>query len=99
MEECKCTKEGEIATLRAENKTIFKEIDNLKNIQNTILELSTNITRLVEQMRETKEDVKIIRDDLDEIKKTPSSDLQYYKKLIIGGVITIILGFLIGKLL
>lgn len=99
MEECKCTKEGEIATLRAENKTIFKEIDNLKNIQNTILELSTNITRLVEQMRETKEDVKIIRDDLDEIKKTPSSDLQYYKKLIIGGAITIILGFLIGKLL
>ncbi|MBU5314148.1 hypothetical protein KQI38_19185 [Tissierella carlieri] len=99
MEQCKCTKEGEIATLKVENKTIFKEIDNLKNIQNTILELSTNITRLVEQMRETKEDVKIIRDDLDEIKKIPSSDLQYYKKLIIGGVITIMLGFLIGKLL
>ncbi|MDU5080214.1 hypothetical protein [uncultured Tissierella sp.] len=99
MEQCNCTKEGEIATLKAENKTIFKEIDNLKNIQNTILELSTNITRLVEQMRETKEDVKTIRDDLDEIKKIPSSDLHHYKKLIIGGAITIIVGFLVGKLL
>lgn len=98
MEECKCTKEGELATLVAQNKTLFKEVENLKRVNDTILELSNNITKLVEQMRETKEDVKDIKGDLEEIKKQPRDEYNHYKKIIIGGIITLALGYLFGKL-
>lgn len=98
MDDYKCTKEAEIATLITQNKTVFKEIEALKKVNNTILELSNNITKLVEQMRETKDDVRDIKKDIEDIKKQPISDYNHYKKMIIGGIITLALGYLFGKL-
>lgn len=111
--ECKCTKEGEIATLKAENKTIFNDIKELKKTSIVIFDLTVNMTKLTEQMegtqknildlvkqtQETQKDIKTIKKEITELKLCPVEDLKYYKKIAVGVVITAILGFLLGKFL
>lgn len=99
MEQYKCMKEGEVATLKAENKTIFKEIESLKRIQDIIYDLSKNLSTLVMEMKDTKEDVKSIRQDLDEIKRKPGNDYDNIKRTVVNLIIGAIIGTIISKLL
>lgn len=99
MEQYKCTKEGEVATLKAENKTIFKEIESLKRIQDIIYDLSKNLSTLVMEMKDTKEDVKSIRQDLDEIKRKPGNDYDNIKGTVVNLIIGAIIGTIMSKLL
>lgn len=92
MEQCRCTKEGDIAILQS-------EVSTLKNIHSTILELTINVTRLVEQMRETKDDVKSIKEDVEDLKTMPAKSYNHYKQLAVGVIISSVISFMIGKLL
>ena len=94
-EMCKCTRDSEIATATAERKTLFKEIESLKNMQNAIYDLGTNIALLVQQMKETKEDVASIKKDVENIKTIPTSNYQYYTKLIMGAIIGGVVGYIV----
>ncbi len=89
----RCTQEGELATLRADSVTIFKRLDNLEKVNDTILELTKSVTKLAENMRETKDDVKSIDDKLTKIQAKP---LERYEKIIII-VITLLISYVINK--
>lgn len=91
----KCTKESELATAAAERKTLFKEVESLKNMQNAIYDLGTNIALLVQQMKETKADVASIKKDVENIKTIPITNYQYYTRLIIGAIIGGVVGYIV----
>jgi predicted nucleic acid-binding Zn-ribbon protein len=101
----KCEREREIATLQSENKTLFrrvgsleKDIKELHHVYDLIYGMTTNISLLTDQMARTNEDVKAIKQDVEEIKMRPAKDYIHYKRLAIGLIITTILGaFLAGK--
>lgn len=104
-DKCKCEREREIATLQSENKTLFRRMDTLEegvkelhHVYDLIYGMTTNISLLTDQMARTNEDVKSIKQDVEEIKMRPAKDYIHYKRLAIGLIITTILGaFLAGK--
>lgn len=104
-EEKRCFKESDIATLKTENKTLFRrvaslegDIKDLYQVYDLIYGMTTNISLLTDQMSRTNEDVRSIKKDVEEIKMRPAKDYIHYKRLTIGLIITTILGaFLAGK--
>lgn len=93
----KCTKEVDLATLKAEHKTIFKKVEGLEKIYNTIYQLSSNVAILAEQMKDTKEDIEYIKEEVNTIK---NKDIDNYSKLkltVITSIVTAIIGVMIGK--
>ena len=102
--------QSEVKTLFKENKILRDEIDDLSKLYELIYGLTTNVSLLTEQMSRTREDLsefkKDTSKDLDSIKKDikqitmqPADDFKYYKKIIIGQIITAIIMFLLGKFL
>lgn len=113
MESYKCNKEAEIATVQADIKTLFKNIDrskqdikDLNKIYDLIKELTVSVSVLAQQMKTNtdniefvKNDVSGVKKDIEEIKLKPANSFDHYKKLIAGGTITTLLGALIGALI
>lgn len=106
MENCACTKEGELATLFSENKAMAKAHDEMKaeikgmaKIYDLIYELTTSVSVLAGEMARMNSDLSDVKNDVETIKKQPVSDFNHYKKLIIGGIITAILGAVLGAFL
>ena len=104
MENCgKCMKEGELATLKAENKSLFQAQDEMKveikgmaKIYDLIYELTTSVSLLAEQMTRMNSDISDVKSDIVEIKAQPVNSYNHYKKLVVGGVITTIIGAILG---
>lgn len=106
MERCSCTKEAEIAAIQSEVKTLFrtteKHRDDIRDLNKTyelIRELTTSVSVLAEQMRRNTEDIGEVKKDVEVIKSKPAKALEHYKKLILGGIITTILGAILGAIL
>lgn len=105
MDNYKCTKEGEIATLKAEVKGAYKILDgvrsdltDLKEVYNLIYGLTTNVSVLTEQMVQMNKQLDNIRKVQDDIIKEPLNDYNHYRKLIVGGIITTTLGAIVGAI-
>lgn len=89
MEYCKCSKEGEIATL-------MSEMANLKDNQTETRDLVIVVTKLVEQFGTTQRDVMIIKQDIQTLKDKPMSVVSKIVYMILGVVVTIMVNRIMG---
>lgn len=75
------------------------EIDELKPVVKEINTMSRTMIKLVEQSKQTNENVKELKIKVDKIEAEPADDFKHYKRTIISCILTTILGGLIGALL
>ena len=99
--EYRCTKEGELATLKSETKRLLEtdielkaEITELRKVYDLIYSLSSNVSKLTDQMGRNAKDVKAIKDDLDLLKN--KDGLKYGN--LMSNISSIILGLVLGYL-
>lgn len=91
MDYCKCSKEGEIATL-------ITKMEDLKSNQTETKDLIIVVTKLVEQFNVTQEDVKVIKDDLQVLKDKPMGVASKIIYMIIGVVVTVLVNRVMGNI-
>ena len=82
MDYCKCSKEGEIATL-------LSEMANLKDNQTETKDLVIVVTKLVEQFGTTQKDVMTIKQDIQVLKEKPFNVVSKIIYMILGVIITV----------
>ena len=99
MSEYNCTKVDEIATLKSNQnnnmeavRELRHEAAELKNIYKMIYELTFNLRTLTQQMTDTKEDLKCIKDDVEIIKNLPNDRENHFVKVAFGAIIILIVG-------
>lgn len=89
LENCKCTKEGELATLKT-------EIEIIKLNQGETRDLIIIVTKLVEQFEATKNDVKAIKDDMQVLKEKPLTAYTKITWMILGVLVTYLVNKMLG---
>lgn len=94
-----CLKERDIAEVRAKLDSAFQRIDELRKLHEVLYEISGSIAVLVEQMRDTKQDVSSLKTDMEVIKRKPAEDFHGYQRMIVGGIIGAIVAFVMTQLL
>lgn len=82
MENYKCTKEAEISM-------ILTEIKAIKENQTETKDLVIIVTKLVEKLNVTQDDVKVIKADIQILKEKPMTVVSKLLYMVIGVVITI----------
>jgi len=99
LSEYNCTKVEEIERLKSNQNNIMesatalrKEVADLKNIYKMIYELTFNLRTLTQQMTDTKEDLKCIKDDVEIIKNLPNDRENHFVKVAFGAIIILIVG-------
>ena len=99
MSECNCTKVAEIERLKSNQNNILesatelrKEVTDLKNIYKMIYELTSNFRTLTQQMTDTREDLKCIKEDVEIIKNLPNDRENHLIKIVLGTFIVLIVG-------
>ena len=68
--------------------------DNLSKLTDSVHNLTVNMSVFAEQMRDTKDDLNKIRNDLEYMKSIPVNDFKDTKKAFIGAIIGVIVGVL-----
>ena len=103
MENHKCLKEGEFAEIKTNVKSIFQRIDEMRNIYanlNKLTEsvhtLSVSVSVFAEQMRDTKDDIKNIKQDISYMKNIPVKDYRDTKKSLVSAVLGAVVGILVA---
>ena len=94
-----CLKEAEIADVKARLTAAFERIDELRKLHEVLYEISSSIAVLVEQMKDTKQDISSLKTDMDVIKRKPADDFHGYQRLLFGGVIGAIVAFIMAQIL
>ena len=85
------------ATQRSKSNT--KRIDKLEEQYELLHEMSKNMATIAEQTKRTTEDVKGLKDDMEEIKSKPNKFLDNLKGVAAGAVVTAIIGALLALIL
>ena len=92
--------EEQLAVQVAENTKdishIYHEIDEIKDNVKDIHSLATSVEKIAVKMDSTAGKVDKIDSRLEQIEKEPRDKLEHYKRLIIGCIVTGILGAVIG---
>lgn len=65
---------------------------NINSLTISVDRLTNSVAQLVEEQKSIKEDIKCLKNE-------PADEFRYYKRLIIGCVITTVIGGLIGGLI
>lgn len=86
------TNEERIACLEANQKTIFHQLDEIKDDVNDIHELSASVKVIATETVNISQKVDKIDSRLSEVEKQPVAAYTHYKRLIIGCIITGVLG-------
>lgn len=94
-----CLKEAEIADVKARLTAAFERIDELRKLHEVLYEISSSIAVLVEQMKDTRQDVSSLKTDMEIIKRKPADDFHGYQRLLFGGVIGAIVAFIMAQIL
>lgn len=99
MEHYRCERDADISELKTNMKALFKRTDEMRQIYESLQQLTINTSILVEQMKDTRSDVDKIKVDIESIKRLPADNYQYYIKVISGGAIGAVVGYLLKGLL
>ena len=91
MDVHKCSKEGEIARLQSDVKTLYRKVGKLENTQDGMSELITSVAILAENMKGIKEDVADVKKDVNILKKAPAEEAKEFKRTVRNVTITFIL--------
>jgi hypothetical protein len=81
-----------VAALEANEKTIFHKLDEIKDDVNDIHELSASVKVIATETVNISQKVDKIDNRLSEVEKQPVAAYTHYKRLIIGCIITGVLG-------
>ena len=87
-----CPHAVEIAEIKQQIKTLFVNLSDFT-------ELTKSVTKLSESMNYLKNDVQDIKSEMKDIKEEKIKDFNHYKRLIAGGILSAMVGFLIGRFL
>lgn len=82
----------ELADTTSRSKSNTHRIDKLEEQYEILLDMSKNMATIAEQTKRTTEDVKGLKDDIEEIKSKPNKFLDNLKGVAAGAVITAIIG-------
>lgn len=85
-----CPHAVEIAEIKQQIKTLFVNLSDFT-------ELTKSVTKLAESMNYVKNDVQDIKSEMKDIKEEKIKDFNHYKRLIAGGILSAMVGFLIGR--
>lgn len=88
-----------IATLEANDRTLFHQLDEVKHEVKEIHRLTAAVEAVATQTKSTAEKVDAINERLEGVEKSPTEDFKYYKRTIIGAVFTGVVGIIIGAVL
>ena len=77
-------------------KTLFNRVDKVEKVTTEIYKMGTNVERLTINQTVMLEQLASLKKDVDEIKNQPIKDLHEIKQKVIIGVITAIVGIIIG---
>ena len=101
MDERRCSKEGEIATLIETVKTIAHRMDKFEETQLAIYDLAKSVAVMAEKMTNISNDVKAVKKEVGEVKaelnniKTEDSALwKKFKWHILTSVLTLLAAYL-----
>lgn len=93
----------EYANLLLEHNDFKHNIEEIKgrlekceSQQEAMVELIRSVDRLTITMGNMVEEQKGLKKDVKALKEAPAEKFNYYKKLIVGGIITTVLGAIIG---
>ena len=89
----------EITEATSRSKSNTKRLDALEKSIELMHEMNNNIAKIVEQLKDTKNDVKDLKSDMEEIKSKPNKFLDNLKGVAAGAIITAIIGALLALVL
>ncbi len=75
-----------------------REIEELKPVVKEINTMSKTMVQLVEQSKQTNENVKELKTKVDGIEKEPAENMKWLRRTILTSTITTILGAVLGAL-
>ena len=87
---------GRISTLEANDRNIFHQLDEIKSDVRDIRRLTSAVEKVALQTENTANKVNSIDKRLAFVEQTPCEDMKYYKRIIIGCIITGIIGTVLG---
>lgn len=90
--------EVKVATLEANQKTIFHNMDEMKEEIRDIRRLTVAVEKIATKTDDIAEKVHGIDARLDTVERAPGKAFTHYKQVIAGSVITGVIGIIIGAL-
>ena len=87
---------GRISTLEANDRNIFHQLDEIKSDVRDIRRLTAAVEKVALQTENTANKVNSIDKRLAFVEQTPCEDMKYYNRIIIGCIITGIIGTVLG---
>lgn len=93
------TTEERLAVLETGQKTLFKQVDEVKETVNEIHRLASSMEVVAAETKNISTKVDDINDRLSEVEKAPAKAFTHYKQLIIGCIATGVVGALLGAIL
>ena len=88
-----------VASLEVQDKNIFHQLDEIKEDVRDIKRLTVAVERIALQTKTTSEQVTGINERLDVLERAPAAEAHHYKRTVISGIITCIVGVLLGAVL
>ena len=92
----KCTKEGALASIQENLKSLHKRVDEVANINSTLSSLTTSVAVMAEQMQTTNERLEKLTGDVESLKDVDAESYKHYKRQVAGWVLVFILGAAVG---
>lgn len=88
-----------LAALEANEHTIFHQLNEIKDEVKDIRRLTIAVEKIAVQTETTAKKVDSIDTRLDSVENRPSADYSHYKRVIIGAVITGVIGIIVGAVM
>ncbi len=82
----------EISSLKHRVKECEQQQSIINKLVNSVDKLATNMENMIEEQ-------KTQRCDINELKQAPAEDFKYYKRLVIGCILTGVIGTVLGAML
>lgn len=87
-----------IATLEANNATIFHQLDEIKSEVKDIRRLTVAVEKIAVQTESTAHKVDNIDARLDNVEQRPVADFTHYKRVVVGSICTGVIGVILGAI-
>lgn len=91
--------ERRLTAVEKQSEYNTREIEELKPIVKEINTMSKTMVQLVEQSKQTSENVKELKTKVDSIEKEPAENIKWLRRTILTSAITTVIGAVFGALL
>ena len=88
-----------LAALEANDKNIFHQMNEVKREMKDTRQLTIAVKELAISTKATAEKVDNISDRLDTVEHAPVEDRKYYRRAVIGSILTGVVGTVLGAIL